>query len=815
MRPQVPGIGPKKCKICIIGEAPGDHEARVGKPFVGRSGVLLDELLGRVGIKRSECYITNVIKERPVDNDISKFISLSKKVPEVTADAQLYLDYLTQELKEVETNLFVPVGNVALWAVTGEKGISKRRGSIMRGLPPFDSQKVIPTLHPASALRVPKNTHIISLDLLRIAQEAQTPDIVLPERNLVTRPSMSDCLSYMQRLLDNKPEWLYFDIEIDMVSKHLISIAFSTSSDEAFCIPFTCESGEYFTTEDEAEVMLLLAKILEDPDIAKVAHNIMFDAWFMLRRYGIRPKNIHCSMLAHKLIAPDLLKGLHFLTSYLSREPYYKDESHEAFTGKLVDFKQFWEYNCKDVAVMADFWPRLLAELERLGLMELYQLYCRLFHALIYMQERGVLVNKQGMLDHGVPLDKEMDDLRAEMDKIAGRELPPTFPGSPKQQQQYFYEENSNKKYYKDGRVTLDAEALKKLEVGGDPMAKALRRYRKVKKLKGTYIDVDLDEDVRLRCSWNPSGTGTHRLSSSANLFGTGTNMQNFPEVMNQYLLADPGYMVFDFDLANADDRIVAFTGPVPAKRQCYLEGKDPHKLTAGLLFNMDPDDVSDEDGSSPLGSGEYSQRYWGKRCNHALNYGLGPMQFASQLEIMVSTAKMLRSKYHHVYPEVQSRYQHNIVQQLRKNRLVYDCFDRPARFLGFMNDDLYRRAYAYPPQSTVSWQINEHGILYIYENRDLFEPVEILLQVHDSVRFQIPVDIGWKSMANILTLIRNNMQTPIPVREPFVIPVDGKAGITMSKKAMKTLVFDDNLPQQLEQIYAEATEATSTSVQG
>ena len=69
----VPGNGPRNAKIVIVGEAPGRDEEIFGKPFIGPSGQLLNDMLLRCGINRNECYVTHVMKRRPLNNDYREF----------------------------------------------------------------------------------------------------------------------------------------------------------------------------------------------------------------------------------------------------------------------------------------------------------------------------------------------------------------------------------------------------------------------------------------------------------------------------------------------------------------------------------------------------------------------------------------------------------------------------------------------------------------------------------------------------------------------------------------------------------------------
>jgi uracil-DNA glycosylase family 4 len=128
---QVPGEGPLDAKIVIIGEAAGAREREQKRPFVGASGQELNKLLHSNGLIRSDIYLTNVIKEQPPANDITKFIKIDKKSTWVSPKAEMYLEILKEELTQCKANIIVPMGNTALWALTGLTGILKWRGSVL------------------------------------------------------------------------------------------------------------------------------------------------------------------------------------------------------------------------------------------------------------------------------------------------------------------------------------------------------------------------------------------------------------------------------------------------------------------------------------------------------------------------------------------------------------------------------------------------------------------------------------------------------------------------------------------------------------
>ena len=152
----------------IIGEAPGAEEVQQGKPFVGRSGKLLREVLEQCGVNISDTYITNVFYERPPNNDVNYFFSSRMsairqdleinesiptlrgkyvKVPYDEAIARLYEEIIT-----VQPRMILTVGATPMWAVTGKDKITEGRGFTTMTIAGKEFP-VMSTFHPAGILR--------------------------------------------------------------------------------------------------------------------------------------------------------------------------------------------------------------------------------------------------------------------------------------------------------------------------------------------------------------------------------------------------------------------------------------------------------------------------------------------------------------------------------------------------------------------------------------------------------------------------------------------------------------------------------------
>ena len=245
----VGGVGDLNSNIALVGEAPGAEEIRYHEPFVGMSGKLLNSCLSSAGISRSQCYITNVIKERPPDNDIKIFIDLSKKQINVTKEYRAYEAQLKKELEECKANVIVAVGAVPLYALCKERAITKRRGSIYESTL-LKGRKVIPIIHPAAALRMYIWKHLISIDLERVLEESFYPGIPIRTREIMLEPSFIDSMNYLSGA--KNAGMIGYDIEV--VNEQVSCISFAKNKYQAICIPFIKGGRDYFSPEQEIEI---------------------------------------------------------------------------------------------------------------------------------------------------------------------------------------------------------------------------------------------------------------------------------------------------------------------------------------------------------------------------------------------------------------------------------------------------------------------------------------------------------------------------------------------------------------------------------
>lgn len=320
---EVPPSGDPSSPIAIIGEAPSWNELKAGRPFVGPSGGVLEQCLHSAQLTRAEIYITNLIKIK-VDS-IGKFFNKKKGL---TEEGLAWAELLKEELQSIGANILVPLGGPALCALTGHLGILKYRGYMMEStlLP---GRKVLPTIHPAAALRGNYlYRHYISHDLYKAKNLSTFPDIIYQPMETII-PKGFEETTHILRELQKAP---IISIDIEVANEEVSCIGFSTNIEFGYSIPFM--KGTW-TVMEEVLLWELIADILEG-DAIKVGQNFMFDIMFLAEKNGIITKCWHPekgplifdTMIMHSLIYPDFRKSLAFLASIYLNIPYWKDMVH-------------------------------------------------------------------------------------------------------------------------------------------------------------------------------------------------------------------------------------------------------------------------------------------------------------------------------------------------------------------------------------------------------------------------------------------------------------------------------------------------------
>lgn len=153
------GAGNPEADIMLIGEAPGADEDEQGLPFVGRSGRYMTDVFEKLGVKRDDLYIANILKHRPPNN----------RDP-LPAEMEVYTPYLIKQIAIVRPKLLVTAGNFASkFILQTETGITKLRGQVHES----SYGKVFPILHPAAIIRGAYPKEMFEGDIAKAIEAAQ------------------------------------------------------------------------------------------------------------------------------------------------------------------------------------------------------------------------------------------------------------------------------------------------------------------------------------------------------------------------------------------------------------------------------------------------------------------------------------------------------------------------------------------------------------------------------------------------------------------------------------------------------------------
>lgn len=398
--------------------------------------------------------------------------------------------------------------------------------------------------------------------------------------------------------------------------------------------------------------------------------------------------------------------------------------------------------------------------------------------ALARAQEYGILVDKDAISTLKTEANLRLGKHKALIAKVAGAEI---NPASNPQIQKLLYEKLKFPGVYKKDKgvekLVVDEPALRKLEkrYPNEEILNAIIMHRKESKLISTYLNMVIDDDGRLRTSWNASGTKGGRISSSKTIWKTGLDLQNIPagrsrgvQNIKHVFIAGEGNALIKADLRQAETMVVAHILRRIGDSTLYdlydVQGFDIHKWMAGFIFNKDVSKISPD------------ERPTGKLSNHSGNYMAGPKVLITKalkdgLDIDYAFAKHILDIRSAAIPGLEKWWK--IVEMIvRRTRTMTTCLGRRRIFFGRFDDVTFRDAVSFEPQTTVGDLCN---MIFWKLDEQLDKDCRLVLQVHDEVVVESPVD----KVENVIELVKRVSQVPLWVCSdvPLIIPIDISVG--------------------------------------
>lgn len=346
---------------------------------------------------------------------------------------------------------------------------------------------------------------------------------------------------------------------------------------------------------------------------------------------------------------------------------------------------------------------------------------------------------------------------------------------------------------------TTDRDALEKVAMNflAAPICNHIIALRELDK-KITFLQTPLDNDGRMRTSFNVAGTKTGRLSSSENDFGTGGNNQNIERRLRQIFIPDEGMKFCNVDLEQADARnvgAICWETFVESHGEEYAgsylnacESGDLHTLVSSMVWTdlgWTDDPRHNRECANQRIYRDFTYRDFAKKLGHGTNYYATARTAAANAKVSTSLVSTFQEGYFGNFPVIGNANHappdgdnydnwHQYVRVcLEANGLVITPhFNRRRYFYGRPDDDTtLREAIAYAPQSMTADEIDT-GIINVWR---AIPSVHLLIQVHDSILLQYPEDREEEIIPKILDLL--TIRWPLKRGRMFCVPVEAKIG--------------------------------------
>jgi len=819
----VRGDGRGDAKLMVVAEAPGKSENFTGLPLQGPTGQFFDEVCREVGIERSDLYLTNVVKYQPPDNKL-------KRLHEIGVDIDEQISQLWDEIRTINPNCILGLGNLALKALfnkgNGFKGIMQWRGSILPTT--HMGFKGVPTIHPAALLHAQYDElsdddtrhqekkkkgalkysyrHILRLDLARAKRQSEFRDYNPPQRVLeIARDHIQ-----LERFFHQYRDKDICSVDIEVTKSIPFCIAFAFNEWHAMSVPlldvFTWQNQEGIHEHVLAEMWILIARFLADPSHKIIGQNFKFDQRQMLRLCHMRVGNFHAdtSLLAHALHS-EFPKALAFTTSIYTEEPYYKDDGKE-FDWKRDKIQNYMLYNARDAAVTWEIYTEMMKDARELNppgfpnWADTFVLQHQMpLHTFYYdLEDVGFCVDRKRKKELYDDYSRQIDRAQLELDIIAGR---PMNVNAKIDLPKFVFEEMKfpfRKGLGEEVIYALLANHTAKHPATHIRALELILHIRRLKLNRKKVFGAKLDYDGRMRTVYTIMGTETGRSATKMLKppvrpepmglpFQTITKHGEVGSEAREFLIADPGYVLIESDMSQAEARIVALLGNDAKMAQLFKDKADIHKITASWIFGVAIDNITTE------------LRFIGKTVRHAGNYDMGKKRLAElvntdakkygiNISISEWKANILLRKFHDYSPNIRGVFHKAIQEALAaNNRILVNPFGRYRQFYDKWGRELWKEAYAQLPQSTVPDHLRRAGIAAKLRFEAEGIDARFVVEAHDAL-----VGLVLEKDADAyLKIMHEEIEKPIDFahctlsRGTLIIPAESKAGY--SYKECKT----------------------------
>ena len=763
--PGVPGIGEKGATKLVREWGEVENILANTDKIGGKTGKNIAEWGDKLLLAKE---LTTIRLDVPIEFDAAAMEISEPNYTELKAlYAELNFTSFFRDLENVAAQEPVSEGphqakQTQLQEVSRAKAEAKRRASL-EGQGDLFAMMAAPVEAPAVSAEVAETVDVAEPTDGAMHTIADTPhEYTIVESAEQLRDMCAKILTFKEFCFDTETSGL------DPLTSAVVGVSFAVEEHKAWYVPMQ--------NAPMAEYVEIMRPMFEDDTIAKVGQNIKFDI-MVLRMLGIEVRGYKIdTMLLHYLLDAEARHNMNFLAErYLN----YSSIAIETLIGKgakqltmdMVGVERVAEYAAEDADVTLRLKRVLYAEVEKMGMLELYnRIEEPMIDVLADIELQGVRINSEALNNYAIELRELLSRLESEVRDMADE--PTLNINSSRQLGEVLFAKlriSSKPKMTKTKQFSTEEEYLQGF-AHDFPIVSKILEYRGVKKLLSTYVEA-LPQLVnrasgKIHTSYNQAVTATGRLSS------TNPNLQNIPirdqlgkPIRAAFVASDSEHTLVAADYSQIELRIMAHLSGDESLIDAFRGGEDIHSATAARLYAKSPDAVTSD------------ERRRAKTANFGIIYGISAFGLAQRLDIPNREAKELIESYFASYPGVKA-YMDGAIQRATEEGYVETMFARRRVLHDIKSSNRTVRGVAERNAINAPIQGSAADVmkLAMVEIRRRFKAEgirsQMIMQVHD----EVVIDTLNSELEAVKRIVKEAMESVVELRVPLVADVNSGA---------------------------------------
>ena len=763
--PGVPGIGEKGATKLVREWGEVENILANTDKIGGKTGKNIAEWGDKLLLAKE---LTTIRLDVPIEFDAAAMEISEPNYTELKAlYAELNFTSFLRDLENVAAEEPVSEGphqakQTQLQEVSRAKAEAKRRASL-EGQGDLFAMMAAPVEAPAESAEVAETVDVAEPTDGAMHTIADTPhEYTIIESAEQLRDMCAKILSFKEFCFDTETSGL------DPLTSAVVGVSFAVEEHKAWYVPMQ--------NAPKAEYVEIMRPMFEDDTIAKVGQNIKFDI-MVLRMLGIEVRGYKIdTMLLHYLLDAEARHNMNFLAErYLNYSPIAIEtligKGAKQLTMDMVGVERVAEYAAEDADVTLRLKRVLYAEVEKMGMLELYnRIEEPMIDVLADIELQGVRINSEALNNYAIELRELLSRLESEVRDMA--EEPTLNINSSRQLGEVLFAKlriSSKPKMTKTKQFSTEEEYLQGF-AHDFPIVSKILEYRGVKKLLSTYVEAlpQLVNRVsgKIHTSYNQAVTATGRLSS------TNPNLQNIPirdqlgkPIRAAFVASDSEHTLVAADYSQIELRIMAHLSGDESLIDAFRGGEDIHSATAARLYAKSPDAVTSD------------ERRRAKTANFGIIYGISAFGLAQRLDIPNREAKELIESYFASYPGVKA-YMDGAIQRATEEGYVETMFARRRVLHDIKSSNRTVRGVAERNAINAPIQGSAADVmkLAMVEIRRRFKAEgirsQMIMQVHD----EVVIDTLNSELEAVKRIVKEAMESVVELRVPLVADVNSGA---------------------------------------